>query len=134
VASPRNSSWSKCMREANGGFPRTGACCRPACACAHADRHLARGDVALNFAELSSHYPVAGSVFQWTKYLAGRTYAWFTGWMYLFAGAESRPCTVAGRILIHPPSLKYACSLSLRGTSGERAGERGSFHRIVALF
>src|SRR6266568_3252407 len=42
--------------------------------------------VALNFAELSSHYPVAGSVFQWTKYLAGRTYAWFTGWMYLFAG------------------------------------------------
>src|SRR5437667_5983383 len=42
--------------------------------------------VALNFAELSSHYPVAGSVFQWTKYLAGKTYAWFTGWMYIFAG------------------------------------------------
>jgi urea carboxylase system permease len=42
--------------------------------------------VALNFAELSSHFPVAGSVFQWTKYLAGRTYAWFTGWIYLFAG------------------------------------------------
>ena len=29
-------------------------------------------------AELSSHYPVAGSVFQWTKYLSGRSYAWFT--------------------------------------------------------
>jgi amino acid transporter len=42
--------------------------------------------VALNFAELSSHFPVAGSVFQWTKYLAGRSYAWFTGWIYLFAG------------------------------------------------
>src|SRR5881409_3979404 len=42
--------------------------------------------IALNFAELSSHYPVAGSVFQWTKYLAGRTYAWFTGWIYMFAG------------------------------------------------
>ena len=27
--------------------------------------------VALNFAELSSHFPVAGSVYQWTKYLAG---------------------------------------------------------------
>ena len=46
----------------------------------------ARFIVALNFAELSSHFPVAGSVFQWTKYLAGRTYAWFTGWIYLFAG------------------------------------------------
>ena len=42
--------------------------------------------VALNFAELSSHFPVAGSVYQWTKYLAGRGYAWFTGWIYLFAG------------------------------------------------
>ena len=29
--------------------------------------------VALNFAEVSSHYPIAGSVFQWTKYLANRT-------------------------------------------------------------
>ena len=42
--------------------------------------------VALGFAELSSHYPIAGSVFQWTKYLAGKAYAWFTGWIYLFAG------------------------------------------------
>jgi urea carboxylase system permease len=42
--------------------------------------------VALNFAEVSSHFPIAGSVFQWTKYLAGREYAWFTGWIYIFAG------------------------------------------------
>jgi urea carboxylase system permease len=42
--------------------------------------------VGLNFAELSSHFPVAGSVYQWTKYLAGKNYAWFTGWIYLFAG------------------------------------------------
>src|SRR5947208_11223426 len=42
--------------------------------------------VALGWAELSSHYPVAGSVFQWTKYLAGKTYSWFAGWIYLFAG------------------------------------------------
>src|SRR6188768_3950151 len=26
--------------------------------------------VAMNFAEVSTHFPVAGSVFQWTKYLA----------------------------------------------------------------
>jgi urea carboxylase system permease len=42
--------------------------------------------IALGFAELASHYPVAGSVFQWTKYLAGKSYAWFAGWIYLFAG------------------------------------------------
>ena len=42
--------------------------------------------IALGFAELASHYPVAGSVFQWTKYIAGKTYAWFAGWIYMFAG------------------------------------------------
>ena len=42
--------------------------------------------IALNFAEVSSHFPVAGSVFQWTKYLAGSRYSWFTGWIYIFAG------------------------------------------------
>jgi urea carboxylase system permease len=42
--------------------------------------------IALSFAEVASHVPIAGSVYQWSKYLAGRTHAWFTGWMYLFAG------------------------------------------------
>src|SRR5712691_6404942 len=28
--------------------------------------------IALNFAEVSSHFPVAGSVYQWTKYLSNR--------------------------------------------------------------
>ncbi|TME91049.1 MAG: amino acid permease [Chloroflexi bacterium] len=47
--------------------------------------------VGLNFAELSSHFPVAGSVYQWTKYLAGKNFAWFTGWIYLFAGVLDHP-------------------------------------------
>jgi urea carboxylase system permease len=42
--------------------------------------------VALNFAELSSHYPIAGSIYQWSKRLAGNTLGWFTGWFYFFAG------------------------------------------------
>jgi amino acid transporter len=42
--------------------------------------------VALNFAEVSSHFPLAGSVYQWTKYLSNRHYSWFSGWVYLFAG------------------------------------------------
>jgi amino acid transporter len=51
--------------------------------------------VALNFAELSSHFPVAGSVYQWTKYLAGRGYAWFTGWFYVIAGILTVASVVA---------------------------------------
>src|SRR5215475_4032950 len=42
--------------------------------------------VALNFAELASHYPIAGSIYQWSKRLAGSTLGWFTGWFYFFAG------------------------------------------------
>src|SRR3989449_7445314 len=42
--------------------------------------------VALNFAELSSHFPIAGSIYQWSKRLSGFTLGWFTGWFYFFAG------------------------------------------------
>src|SRR5262252_8167663 len=42
--------------------------------------------VALNFAELSSHFPIAGSIYQWSKRLSGPTLGWFTGWFYFFAG------------------------------------------------
>ena len=61
--------------------------------------------VALNFAEVSSHYPVAGSVFQWTKYLANRSYSWFTGWMYLFAGILTVTAVVATLPLALIPAL-----------------------------
>jgi amino acid transporter len=61
--------------------------------------------VALNFAEVSSHYPIAGSVFQWTKYLSSRTYSWFTGWIYLFAGILTVSAVVATLPLALIPAL-----------------------------
>src|SRR5512140_1294982 len=61
--------------------------------------------VALNFAEVSSHYPVAGSVFQWTKYMASRTYSWFTGWIYLFAGMLTVTAVVATLPIALIPAL-----------------------------
>src|SRR5439155_8830829 len=43
------------------------------------------------------------------------------------------PATPAtGRIWIPPPSWKPPAPSPLRGTSGERAGERDTFHRIGA--
>ena len=61
--------------------------------------------IALNFAEVTSHYPVAGSVFQWTKYLSTRTYSWFTGWIYLFAGILTVTAVVATLPLALIPAL-----------------------------
>src|SRR5205085_2289252 len=74
--------------------------------------------VALNFAELSSHYPIAGSVFQWTKYLANRTYAWFTGWMYLFAGILTVASVCATLPLALLPALNQMFSWHLNTTLG----------------
>jgi amino acid transporter len=73
--------------------------------------------VALNFAEVTSHYPIAGSVFQWTKYLSGRTYSWFTGWIYLFAGILTITAVVATLPLALIPALNGLGWHSLNATS-----------------
>jgi urea carboxylase system permease len=61
--------------------------------------------IALNFAEVTSHFPLAGSVFQWSKYMANRAYSWFTGWIYLFAGILTVTSVVATLPLALIPAL-----------------------------
>src|SRR5256885_7266471 len=61
--------------------------------------------IGLNFAEVSSHFPVAGSVYQWTKYLSNRTYSCFSGWIYLFAGVLTVAAVVATIHLVLIPLL-----------------------------
>lgn len=41
--------------------------------------------VALVMAELGSHYPLAGALFQWGKNLIGEGYGWWVGWIYGWA-------------------------------------------------
>jgi amino acid transporter len=74
--------------------------------------------VALNFAELSSHFPVAGSVYQWTKYLAGRSYAWFTGWFYLIAGVLTVASVCATLPLALLPALNNMFGWNLNTNLG----------------
>ncbi len=38
--------------------------------------------VALVFGELASHYPVAGALYQYSKFSVGSRYGWFVGWFY----------------------------------------------------
>jgi len=38
--------------------------------------------VALVFGELAGHYPVAGALYQYSKYTVGRKFGWFVGWFY----------------------------------------------------
>ena len=66
--------------------------------------------VALNFAELASHFPVAGSIYQWSKRLSNKTLGWFTGWIYFWAGVITTTAVAATVPLvlstIFPDSIK----------------------------
>jgi amino acid transporter len=41
--------------------------------------------VSLVFAELASSYPLAGALYQWSRHVVGRPYAWWIGWIYAWA-------------------------------------------------
>src|SRR5213082_2425465 len=41
--------------------------------------------VALCFAELAAQYPIAGSVYSWSKQVGGKATSWMAGWMMLTA-------------------------------------------------
>jgi amino acid transporter len=40
--------------------------------------------VAAVFGDVSSRWPLAGSVYQWARYLIGPRYGWFTAWAYIW--------------------------------------------------
>jgi urea carboxylase system permease len=64
--------------------------------------------VALQFAELSAHYPLAGSVYQWSKKLAGKSWAWNTGWIYLCAQIVTIPAVaLAWQVILPQISTKF---------------------------
>src|SRR5207245_160914 len=81
--------------------------------------------IALNFAEVSSHFPLAGSVFQWTKYLSGRTHSWFNGWIYLFAGIITVTAVVA--------TLPIALIPFLNGLGFHFSGSTHEFVLVAAI-
>jgi urea carboxylase system permease len=58
--------------------------------------------VALQFAELSAHYPLAGSIYQWSKQVSGKAWAWNVGWMYLCAQIVTVPAVALGWEVILP--------------------------------
>ena len=41
--------------------------------------------VAMIFAELGSHYPVSGALYQYAKNSVGKKYGWWVGWFYSVA-------------------------------------------------
>ena len=64
--------------------------------------------VALQFSELAAHYPLAGSVYQWSKQVAGKAWAWNTGWMYMCAQIVTVPAVaLAWQVILPQISPKF---------------------------
>jgi amino acid transporter len=61
--------------------------------------------VALVFAELGSHYPIAGALFQWGKNLIGPSYGWWVGWIYGWALIMTVASVDTGLILYAGPLI-----------------------------
>jgi amino acid transporter len=83
--------------------------------------------VALNFAELSSHFPIAGSIYQWSKRLSSPTLGWFIGWVYFFAGILTITAvafTVPIPLLGIPNAVFIALVVIILGTLINIAGVR----------
>src|SRR3954463_12743404 len=58
--------------------------------------------VALSFAELAGRFPVAGSVYNWSKRLAGPNTSWLAGWMMLTPPIVTIPAVVLAYQLVLP--------------------------------
>lgn len=68
--------------------------------------------VGLVFAELASHYPLAGSVFQWSKQVGNKDVAWMNGWVYLVA----QIATIASVDFTVPPVIATLLGLDAKNT------------------
>jgi urea carboxylase system permease len=59
--------------------------------------------VALCFAELASRYPIAGSVYQWSKKLSSPAVAWMTGWIMLIGSIVTVAAVSIALQIVLPP-------------------------------
>ena len=85
--------------------------------------------VALNFAELASHFPVAGSIYPGSKRLSNQTLGWFTGWFYFWAGVVT-VTAVAGTV---PLVLSSIFGFDLAGPSPIPALNNLVFWALITL-
>ncbi|WP_421107480.1 APC family permease [Streptomyces sp. NEAU-S77] len=90
--------------------------------------------VALCFCELAGRYPVAGSVYNWSKLLGGPHVGWLGGWMMMTASMVSL-AAVALAYQITLPQISSWFQLVGDGSSGtERAANAVVLGSILILF
>ena len=85
--------------------------------------------VALCFAELAGQYPLAGSVYQWSKRLAGDFTSWMTGWIYIVGSIVTVAAVAVAWQVVLPQvstSFEFVGSASDAGTYSTPNGAKNA--------
>jgi urea carboxylase system permease len=72
--------------------------------------------VALCFAELAGQYPLAGSVYQWSKRVAGDFASWMTGWIYIVGSIVTVAAVAVAWQIVLP---QVSTSFQILGTKAD---------------
>src|SRR5947209_9245409 len=83
--------------------------------------------VALCFAEMAGQYPLAGSVYQWSKRVAGDFPAWMTGWIYVVGSIVTVAAVAVAWQVVLPQvstSLQFVGSAADAGTYVTKGGSQ----------
>jgi urea carboxylase system permease len=85
--------------------------------------------VALCFAEMAGQYPLAGSVYQWSKKVAGDFPAWMTGWIYVVGSIVTVAAVAVAWQVVLPQvstSLQFLGSTADAGTYATKGGAQNA--------
>lgn len=84
--------------------------------------------VALVFAELSSRYPVSGSIYQWSRRISSEALGWFSGW-YMLIGYIVSVSAIAIALQTVLPSIWSG--FQLVGGSSALSSKSGATNAII---
>lgn len=92
---------------------------------------IGQGAVALCFAEISGQYPLAGSVYQWSKQIARPATSWLAGWiMIIGAIVTAAAVAVAYQIILPQVSLAFQI-VGGASDAGQTATPDGAKNAII---
>ncbi|MFJ1990433.1 APC family permease [Streptomyces asiaticus] len=90
--------------------------------------------VALCFAELAGRYPVAGSVYNWSKLLGGPHVGWLGGWMMMTASMVSLAAVALAYQVTLPQISAWFQVIGDGSTGTERAANAVLLGSVLVLF
>lgn len=84
--------------------------------------------VALTFAELASHYPIAGCIYQWSRRISTGLIGWFAGWMMLIGQIISVSAAAIALQVVLP---KIWIGFQLVGTDTDVTTHDGATNAVI---